>query len=543
MSSPEKLLQPNMPSTLINSPEWKALQAHQRFVAGIRLQDHFTEDADRFRNFSLELDGMLIDYSRHFLSAKTLPLLVALARARDLPTRIERMFTGERINNSENRAVLHVALRANAPVYFDGHDVSIDVRRVLGRMDSFVGAVHSGAHTGYTGQRITDVVNIGIGGSYLGPQLACNALRPYASGAIRAHFVSNVDGENLSAVLAGLNAATTLFVITSKTFTTQETITNAASARHWLVGQLGAEAAVAKHFAAVTSNSDKVAHFGIPPGQVFEMWDWVGGRYSLWSAVGLPVALYAGMDTFRALLDGARMMDTHFREAPLDRNAPVVLGLLDIWYINFFATQARAVLPYAHALSRLPAYLQQLEMESLGKSVARDGSAVDYATGNIVWGEPGTDGQHSFYQLLHQGTLLIPADLISACRGASAYPDHHTLLLSNFFAQGEALMNGKPAVQGEAHASHAVVPGNRPSTSILLDECDARHLGMLLALYEHKVFVQSVIWNINAFDQWGVALGKQVADGILPALAGENRVTTHDASTNGLINYYKEHRK
>ena len=532
-----------MPSALISSPAWKDLQAHQRFVADIRLQHHFTEDADRFQKFSIELDGMLVDYSRHFLSAKTLPLLVALARKRDLPACIERMFTGERINNSENRAALHIALRANGPVYLEGHDVSVDVRRVLAQMDNFVSAVRSGGHTGFTGQRITDVVNIGIGGSYLGPQLACNALRPYATNAIRAHFVSNIDGENLSAVLAGLNAATTLFVVTSKTFTTQETMTNAASARRWLVSQLGDEGAVAKHFAAVTADSGKVAHFGILPAQVFEMWDWVGGRYSLWSAVGLPVALYAGMHAFNALLAGARLMDMHFREAPLDRNAPVVLGLLDIWYINFFGAQARAVLPYSHALSRLPAYLQQLEMESLGKGIARDGSAVDYATGNIVWGEPGTDGQHSFYQLLHQGTLLIPADLIAACRDATGYPGHHRLLLANFFAQGEALMSGKSAADSAVIAPHALVPGNRPSTSILVEELDARRLGMLLALYEHKVFVQSIIWNINAFDQWGVALGKQVADGLSPILAGEQPVSSRDASTQGLINYYKEHAK
>ena len=526
-----------MPAALISSPEWKALQVHQRAIAGMRLPQLFAADAGRFKKLSLELDGMLVDYSRHFLTGETLPLLMALARARDLPAWITHMFAGERINTTEDRAALHIALRANNPVLFDGRDVTVDVRRVLAQMERFVAAVRGGTHTGFTGQRITDVVNIGIGGSYLGPQLACNALRPYATGAMRAHFVSNIDGENLSAVLAGLNAASTLFVVTSKTFTTQETMTNAQSARRWLITQLGDEAAVAKHFAAVTSNTGKVAQFGIPPQQVFEMWDWVGGRYSLWSAVGLPVALYAGMDAFTALRDGARQMDRHFRETPLEHNMPVVLGLLDVWYINFFGAQARAVLPYAHVLSRLPAYLQQLEMESLGKSVARDGNTVDYATGNIVWGEPGTDSQHSFFQLLHQGKLLIPADLIAACRGPSDYPEHHPVLLSNFFAQSEALMNGK----ADSNSPHAAVTGNHPSTSILVDELDARHLGLLLALYEHKVFVQSVIWNINAFDQWGVALGKQVADRILPTLSSEERVSSHDASTNGLINYYKAH--
>ncbi len=526
-----------MPAALISSPEWQALQAHQRVIAGMRLDALCAADAERFKHFSLELDGMLVDFSRHFLTRDTLPLLLALARARELPLWIARMFQGEPINNTEHRAALHIALRANGPVFYDGRDVSVDVNRVVAQMSDFVALVRSGTHTGFSGKRITDVVNIGIGGSYLGPQLACQALRPYATGGLRAHFVSNVDGENLSAVLAALNAATTLFVITSKTFGTQETMTNAESARRWLVAQLGSDAAVAKHFAAVTSNVDKVARFGIPPANVFEMWDWVGGRYSLWSAVGLPVALYAGMDAFNALRDGARLMDSHFRETPLALNLPVIMGMLDVWYINFFDATARAVLPYAHALRRLPAYLQQLEMESLGKRVTRDGNAVDYATGNIIWGEPGTDSQHSFFQLMHQGTLRIPSDLIAGCRSASAYRDHHPLLLANFFAQGEALMHGTDAV------AHAAIPGNRPSTSILVDELDARHIGMLLALYEHKVFVQSVIWDINAFDQWGVALGKHVADRVLPELSGDQAVTALAASTNGLINYYKAHRR
>ena len=528
-----------MPSTLLSSPEWKALQAHQCAVAGLRLERLFAVDPHRFGKFSLEYEGLLLDYSRHFLTADTLPLLVALARARDLPAWIARMYAGERINNTENRAALHVALRADSPVFCDGHDVTLDVRRVLAQMEKFVTAVRSGEHTGCTGKRITDVVNLGIGGSYLGPQLACQVLRAYANGGIRAHFVSNVDGENLAAVVADLNAASTLFIVSSKTFTTRETMTNAASARRWLISQLGNAAAAGKHFAAVTAHAEKAAQFGIPPAQVFGTWDWVGGRYSLWSAVGLPLALYAGMDAFKALQEGARLMDSHFRDVPLERNLPVVLGLLDIWYINFFGAQSRAVLPYAHALSRLPAYLQQLEMESLGKSVARNGSAVDYATGNIVWGEPGSDSQHSFFQLLHQGTQLIPAELIAACRSAARDGEHHPLLLANFFAQGEALMNGNAG----ASSPHTAVTGNRPSTSILVDELDAQHLGMLLALYEHKAFVQSVIWDINAFDQWGVALGKQLADRIAPALAGTAPIATHDASTNGLINYYKAHRK
>jgi glucose-6-phosphate isomerase len=528
-----------MPSALVSSPEWQALQAHQRTVSGTPLKELVTADPGRFKAYSMEIDGMLVDFSRHFLTRETLPLLMALARARELSAWITRMFKGEHINNTEDRAALHVALRAGGPMFVDGRDVTPGVNRVLARIGNFAGAMRGGTLAGHSGKRITDVVSIGIGGSYLGPQLACQALRPYATGGIRAHFVSNVDGENLAAVLDGLDAATTLFIVVSKTFGTQETMANAESARRWLIARLGNEAAVAKHFAAVTSNVDKVARFGIPPENVFEMWDWVGGRYSLWSAVGLPVALYAGMDVFRALHHGARLMDAHFRDAPLERNLPVILGLLDVWYINFFGTSTRAVLPYAHALSRLPAYLQQLEMESLGKRVTRDGIPVDYATGNIVWGEPGTDSQHSFFQLLHQGTLLIPADLIAACRSAATtgtIADQHALLLANFFAQGEALMNGKPA------AAHAAIAGNRPGTSILVDEFDAQRLGMLLALYEHKVFVQSVIWNINAFDQWGVTLGKEVAERVLPELAGPQPATTFDSSTNGLINFYKTHR-
>ncbi len=526
-----------MTSDLVSSPEWQALRTHQRALAGARLGELFAADRDRFKAFSIELDGLLADFSRHFLTRDTLPLLMALARARDLPAWIARMFNGEAINNTEQRAALHIALRADGPVLCEGRDVSGDVRRVLDQMAAFTGAVRSGAHSGFTGKRISDVVSIGIGGSYLGPQLACQALRPYADGAIRAHFVSNVDGENLSAVLAGLDAASTLFIVVSKTFGTQETMANAESARRWLIAQLGSEQAVAKHFAAVTSNVDKVARFGIPSANVFEMWDWVGGRYSLWSAVGLPVALYAGMDVFRELHRGARFIDAHFRDTPLERNLPVILGLLDVWYHNFFGAETRAVLPYAHALARLPAYLQQLEMESLGKRVTRDGKPVDYGTGNIVWGEPGTDSQHSFFQLLHQGTLLIPADLIAACRSASSQAEQHPLLLANYFAQGEALMTGK---SGPAHEA---IPGNRPSTSLLVEELDARRIGMLLALYEHKVFVQSVIWNINAFDQWGVALGKQVADRILPELGGTQAVAAFDGSTNGLINYYKARRR
>ena len=412
----------------------------------------------------------------------------------------------------------------------DGRDVVADAQAELARVATFVESVRGA-------RQITDVVNIGIGGSYLGPQLACQALRAYADGHIRAHFVSNVDGENLAAVLATLDPARTLFVVTSKTFTTQETMANADAARAWIAQRLGATAnanEVSQHFAAVTSAPAKAAAWGVAAERTFCMYDWVGGRYSLWSAVGLPVALYAGMATFNTLLAGARAMDEHFRAAPLARNLPVILALLEVWYSNFWGAQTRAVVPYAHALSRLPAYLQQLEMESLGKRVTRDGTPVSYDTGTITWGEPGSDAQHSFFQLLHQGTRLIPVDFIAACRAHAVPHAQHALLLSNFFAQGRALMQGATA----SLPNYAVSPGNRPSTSLLFDELHAYAIGQLIALYEHKVFVQSVIWDINAFDQWGVALGKEIATALLPALSASAPAHTGDASTDGLINYY-----
>ena len=522
-----------MTERLNDTAEWKALAAHQRALASTHLQALFAGDPRRFERFSLRLDGMLADFSRHFVTRETLALLMELAHARGVPAWIERLFTGESVNNSEQRAALHTALRSVQPVMLDGNDVAFRARAELERMAILVDAIR-GARV------ITDVVNIGIGGSYLGPQLACAALRPYADGHIRVHFVSNVDGENIAAVLAGINPARTFFVVTSKTFTTQETMVNARAARHWMTEHLGASAA-AGHFAAVTAAPAKALEWGITDERVLRMFDWVGGRYSLWSTVGLPVALYAGMAQFHALLAGARTMDEHFRATPLARNLPVILALLEVWYGNFWGAQTRAVVPYAHALSRLPAYLQQLEMESLGKRVTRDGEPVDYDSGNIVWGEPGSDAQHSFFQLLHQGTRLIPVDFIAACRahGASATSrEQHELLLSNFFAQGRALMLGTSA----SLAAHAMAPGNRPSTSLLFDELNAHALGQLIALYEHKVFVQSVIWDINAFDQWGVALGKEIADTVLPALSASAPVQNYDASTNGLIHYFQQHR-
>ena len=521
-----------MTERLNDTAEWSALAAHQRALASTHLHALFAEDPQRFERFSLRLDGMLADFSRHFLTRETLMLLMALAQARDVSAWIERLFTGEPVNNTEQRAALHTALRSAQPVLLNGTDVAAEARAELARMAGFVETTRST-------RQITDVVNIGIGGSYLGPQLACAALRPYTDGQIRAHFVSNVDGENLAAVLPGLKPASTLFLVTSKTFTTQETMANAQAAQTWMTQHLGA--AANDHFVAVTAEPVKARAWGIAEARVFRMFDWVGGRYSLWSAVGLPVALVAGMPQFHALLGGARAMDEHFRAAPLARNLPVLLALLDVWYSNFWGAQTRAVIPYAHALSRLPAYLQQLEMESLGKRVTREGEPVAYNTGNIVWGEPGSDAQHSFFQLLHQGTRLIPTDFIAACRVPAASGtshDQHQLLLSNFIAQGRALMQGTPADL----APHAVAPGNRPSTSLLFDELNAHALGQLIALYEHKVFVQSVIWDINAFDQWGVTLGKEIATELLPALRASAPVKTADASTNGLIDYYKAHK-
>ncbi len=541
---------------LAESEAWQAVLAHAHRLRNYDLRLECASDAARFERCSIEHAGMLLDYSKHLLDDAAVRALIDLARERGLSAAVARMFAGERINNTESRAALHVALRAQGGFAIDGRDVSADVARVLGRMRTFSARVRSGEHRGHTGAAITDVVNIGIGGSYLGPELACDALRSYADGRIRVHFLSNVDGEAAHRTLAPLDAARTLFVVASKTFTTQETMLNARTARAWLVERLKYEAAVARHFVAVSSNLAETARFGIAEDNVFEMWDWVGGRYSVWSAIGLPVALELGMEAYLEMHAGARAMDEHFRSAPPERNMPVLMGLLDVWYGDALGTASRAVLPYAQALARLPAYLQQLEMESLGKHVTRAGTPVDYATGGVVWGEPGTNGQHAFYQLLHQGTQLIPADFIAACRVRHPHAGLHAALLSNFFAQTEALLKGRtadevraemqgagmPAAEIERLAPHRVFTGNRPTTSILVEELDPYHLGMLIALYEHKVYVQSVVWDINAFDQWGVELGKRLADRILPELAGGEAIASHDPSTNGLINYYKRNR-
>ncbi|MDO8466033.1 MAG: glucose-6-phosphate isomerase [Gallionella sp.] len=544
-------------SNLTQSPAWQALKAHHAAIEPLHMRQMFQDDPARFGKFSLQLGDLLFDYSKNRVNGETIKLLVALAEQAGLTACIGRMFGGEKINFTEQRAALHTALRNRSghPVYVDGKDVMPDVRRVLGLMRRFSDAVRNGMHIGNTGKTICDIVNIGIGGSDLGPLMACEALRPYASPKLSAHFVSNVDGTHLAETLKKLDAETTLFIVSSKTFTTQETLTNARSARAWLVEKLGDERAVAKHFAAVSTNLKATGDFGINPDNVFEFWDWVGGRYSLWSAIGLPIALYIGMDRFEELLGGAYAMDEHFRSAPLEKNMPVLLGLLGIWYGNFFGACSNTVLPYDQYLHRFPAYLQQLEMESNGKRVDRDGNAVDYDTGMVMWGEPGTNGQHAFYQLIHQGTRLIPADFLAPMHSHNPTGEHHAILLSNCFAQTEALMLGKTADEARAELAaqglhgealeillpHKMFPGNRPTNTLLFDRLDPHTLGMLIALYEHKVFVQGVVWNINSFDQWGVELGKQLAGKILPELRGTAAVSRHDASTNALIGHFSGH--
>lgn len=542
-------------SKLIQSPAWQALQKHLATIESVSMRQLFHDDPARFEHFSLRLDGLLFDFSKNRITAETIARLCALARQAELTDWIARLFEGDKINNTEHRAALHTALRnrSGRPVLVDGRDVMPDVHRVLGHMRRFSDAVRSGAHRGHTGKPITDIVNIGIGGSDLGPLMVCEALKPYARPDLRAHFVSNIDGTHLAETLNKLDAETTLFIVCSKTFTTQETLTNARSARTWLVGRLGDEAAVARHFAAVSTNLKATGAFGINPDNVFEFWDWVGGRYSLWSAIGLPIALHIGMDRFEELLDGAYTLDEHFRTAPLEQNIPAIMGLLGIWYGNFFGCASTAILPYDQYLHRFAAYLQQLDMESNGKRVDRSGSPVDYDTGMVVWGEPGTNGQHAFYQLIHQGTRMIPADFLAPLHSQNPLGDHHAILLANCFAQTEALMLGKTEVearteleaqglQGNALENllpHKIFPGNKPTNTLLFDRLDPRTLGMLIALYEHKVFTQSVIWNINPFDQWGVELGKQLAGKILPELGDAGLPPTHDASTNGLIDAYR----
>ena len=543
---------------LAQSPAWKALAAHGQAFKQVHMRDLFVQDPARFDKFSLGAVGLFLDYSKNRITAETLSLLTALARQAGVEAKRNAMFAAEKINSTENRAVLHVALRnrSDRPIVVDGEDVMPQINAVLVRLRRWTNAVRSGEWRGHTGKRITDVVNIGIGGSDLGPYMVCEALTPYGHPEITMHFVSNVDGTHIAETLKRVNPETALFVVASKTFTTQETLTNAGTARAWFLESGAAEAAIAQHFVAVSTNEQAVRAFGIDPANMFEFWDWVGGRYSLWSAIGLPIALYIGMDRFEQLLSGAHAMDQHFLDAPLEANMPVILALLGIWYVNFFGADSHAIAPYDQYLHRFPAYLQQLDMESNGKSTTLDGERVDYATGPVIWGEPGTNGQHAFFQLLHQGSRLIPADFIASVETHNPIGRHHEILLANCFAQTEALMRGKTAseVRSELEAQglsgvaldrltpHKVFEGNRPTNTLLLQKLDPESLGALIALYEHKVFVQGAIWEINSFDQWGVELGKQLARAIEPELGSITAVTGHDCSTNGLINRYKQAR-
>jgi len=539
----------------VGFPAWRALQQHQLEMAEVHMRELFARDPQRFDHFSLRVGEILFDYSKNRVTADTMRLLFDLARQADLTAKIEAMFTGQKYNNTEKRAVLHVALRnrSNRPILVDGRDVMPEVNAVLAKMRAFTEAVRSGAWKGYTGKPITDIVNIGIGGSDLGPKMVCEALKPYGKPGLHVHFVSNVDSTDMVETLKVVNPETVLFLVASKTFTTQETMANAHSARQWFLKAAGDEAAVAKHFVAMSTNAKEVARFGIDTANMFEFWDWVGGRYSLWSAVGLSIALYLGMDSFEALLAGAHRVDEHFRHTPFERNVPVVMGLLGLWYNDFFGAQSHAILPYDQYLMHFASYFQQGDMESNGKSVTREGERVEYQTGPIIWGQPGTNGQHAFYQLIHQGTKLIPCDFLAAAQSQNPLGEHHTLLLSNYFAQTEALMKGRTSDEARAELVAAgfagaelemlvaakTFPGNRPTNSFLYPRLTPQVLGSLIALYEHKIFTQGAIWDINSFDQWGVELGKQLAKVILPELYGEEAVESHDSSTNGLINYYK----
>ena len=538
---------------------WKALQDHHAAIQNVHMRDLFAEDPHRFENFSGHLEDIAVDYSKNRITAETLKLLVELAEELDLKDAIERMFSGDTINETENRAVLHTALRntQNTPVYVDGADVMPEIQSVLDKMQSFADRVRSGQWKGYTGKPVTDIVNIGIGGSDLGPAMVCECLKPYGHPRLKVHFVSNVDGTHIAETLKTLEPETVLFMVASKTFTTQETMTNAHTARRWFLDHAGDESHVAKHFVAMSTNEAAVAAFGIDRDNMFVFWDWVGGRYSLWSAIGLSIACFVGFENFQALLGGANAMDQHFRETDFDRNLPVILALIGIWYVNFFGAETETILPYDQYMQRFPAYFQQGNMESNGKSADRSGNRVHYATGPIVWGEPGTNGQHAFYQLIHQGTRLVPSDFLAPAISHNPIEDHHEKLLSNFFAQTEALMKGKTrdevvdelrrAGKSEAEIEtlwpHRVFEGNRPTNSILFRKLTPRVLGSLIALYEHKIFVQGVIWNIFSFDQWGVELGKQLAGRILPELQHDRPVDGHDASTNGLINTFKSLRR
>ena len=537
---------------------WKNLQAHFESIQHTTIKELFEANAKRFEQFSIQYPSLLVDYSKNRINEETIQLLVDLAKETGVDKAIQQMFNGETINVTEGRAVLHTALRnrSNEEVLVDGKDVMPQINEVLEQMKAFSNKVISGEWKGFSGKEITDVVNIGIGGSDLGPVMVTEALKHYKT-RLNVHFVSNIDGTHLAETFKVINPETTLFIVASKTFTTQETMTNAFTAKQWLLENGAAEVDVAKHFVALSTNANGVADFGIDTANMFQFWDWVGGRYSLWSAIGLSIALAVGFEHFEELLEGAHEMDIHFKTETLDQNIPVVLALLGIWYNNFFGADSVALLPYEQYLSRFAAYFQQGDMESNGKYVGRDGKKVNYETGPIIWGEPGTNGQHAFYQLIHQGTKLIPADFIAGANSLNVLGDHHAKLLSNFFAQTEALAFGKDEETVVAELQKAgktqeeiefltpfkIFEGNRPTNSILYEVLTPRVLGNLIAMYEHKIFVQGVIWNIFSFDQWGVELGKQLANVILPELENEEQVTSHDSSTNGLINAYKYWRK
>ncbi|MFN8416429.1 MAG: glucose-6-phosphate isomerase [Cytophagaceae bacterium] len=537
---------------------WKKLQDHFNKISPLHMREMFQNDSQRFQKYSIQFEDILVDYSKNRITDETMSLLIALAEEANVTGAISSMFSGEKINNTEKRSVLHVALRnrSNTPILSDGKDVMPEVNAVLQKMKSFCEKVRSGEWKGYTGKSITDIVNIGIGGSDLGPLMVTEALKPFG-GKLKVHFVSNVDGTHIAETLKNLNAETTLFIIASKTFTTQETITNALSAKDWFLKHASDASAVAKHFVALSTNAKEVAAFGIDTNNMFEFWDWVGGRYSLWSAIGLSIALYIGFDNFEQLLSGAHAMDNHFKTTPFAKNIPVTLALLGVWYNNFFGAESHAILPYDQYMHRFAAYFQQGDMESNGKGVTKEGKKIQgYSTGPIIWGEPGTNGQHAFYQLIHQGTKLIPCDFLAPVKSHNPLSDHHPKLLANFFAQTEALMKGKTSAEANAElvkagkqgeelellTVHKVFEGNRPTNSIFFKQLNPFTLGALVAMYEHKIYVQSVIWQINAFDQWGVELGKQLANAILPELKDNTPVTSHDSSTNGLINFYKSNR-
>ena len=539
-------------SDLTNSAEWQALQSHHDSISDLHMRELFAKDPDRFSAFSVNACGVLLDYSKNRVTAETMDLLFTLAKSADIKSEVQRLLSGERINSTEDRSVLHTALRLpkGEELHVDGEEIVASIHEVADHAASFANKVRNREWTGYTGKPISNIVNIGIGGSDLGPLMVCEALKPWQQKDLTFHFVSNVDGSHIAEVIQSVEMETTLFIIASKTFTTQETLANARSAREAFLGSGATDKDIAKHFVAVSTNSDAVSEFGIDTDNMFRFWDWVGGRYSLWSSIGLSIRLSVGNDNYAALLDGAHQMDRHFAEADYDQNIPVILALLGVWYGNFFNARSHVIEPYDQYLHRFPAYLQQLDMESNGKRVQINGSAVDYKTGPVIWGEPGTNGQHAFFQLIHQGTDLIPADFIAPVKSQNPIGEHHKMLLANFLAQTEALMTGKTLQQVESEltnngmdkqqiaalAPHKVFEGNRPTNTLMVDELTPKALGSLIAMYEHKVFVQGKIWGVNSFDQWGVELGKQLATAILTELQS-GKVNKHDSSTSGLLSH------